>query len=219
MNLAKYIDHTLLRPDATTEEINVLCDEARTFAFASVCVNPYYVPLAARRLGNGGVKVCTVVGFPLGATTPLVKSTETREAISNGADEIDMVINIGALKSCRHGEVDADLCAVREAARGKVLKVIIETSLLSREEKIRACTAAKNAGADFVKTSTGFVGGGASIEDIKMMRETVGAVMGVKASGGIRDAATAAAMIAAGATRFGTSAGVTIVNETQGRNL
>ena len=217
MNFAKFIDHTLLRPDATTDEIDALCDEAKEFSFASVCVNPSYVPSAVRRLG-GAVKVCTVVGFPLGATTPAVKSAEAREAITLGADEIDMVINIGALKSRRYGEFEADLRAVREATHGKILKVIIETSLLSREEKIRACVAAKDAGADFVKTSTGFGGGGASVEDIETMREAVGPAMGVKASGGIRDAKTAAAMIAAGATRLGTSAGVAIVNETSARS-
>ncbi|MBI3288544.1 MAG: deoxyribose-phosphate aldolase [Elusimicrobia bacterium] len=210
---ARYVDHTLLKPNATQEEIAKLCEEARQFCFASVCVNPSYVAVAAQYLRGSGVKVCTVVGFPLGSTTPTVKAIEARDAMANGADEIDMVINIGALKSGNDAVVYDDIKSVREATRGKVLKVILETSLLSNEEKVRACAAAKKAGADFVKTSTGFGGGGATVEDIKLMRETVGPLMGVKASGGIRDAKMAADMIAAGATRLGTSASVAIVTD------
>ena len=210
---ARYVDHTMLKPNATQEEIGKLCDEARNYCFASVCVNPSYVALASQFLRGSGVKVCTVVGFPLGSTTPTVKAIEARDAIANGADEIDMVINIGALKSGNDALVYDDIKAVREATRGKVLKVILETSLLSNEEKVRACAASKKAGADFVKTSTGFGGGGATAEDVRLMRETVGPLMGVKASGGIRDAKAAAEMIAAGATRLGTSASVAIVTD------
>jgi deoxyribose-phosphate aldolase len=212
---ARYVDHTLLKPNATQAEIATLCEEARAYCFASVCVNPSYVALAAQYLRGSGVKVCTVVGFPLGSTTPTVKSIEARDAIANGADEIDMVINIGALKSGNDAMVYDDIKAVREATRGKVLKVILETSLLSNEEKVRACAASKKAGADFVKTSTGFGGGGATVEDIRLMRETVGPLMGVKASGGIRDAKAAHDMIAAGATRLGTSASVAIVTDSK----
>ena len=210
---ARYVDHTMLKPNATQEEIGKLCEEAKNFCFASVCVNPSYVALAAQYLRGSGVKVCTVVGFPLGSTTPTVKAIEARDAMANGADEIDMVINIGALKSGNDMMVYEDIKAVREATRGKILKTILETSLLSNEEKVRACAAAKKAGADFVKTSTGFGGGGATVEDIRLMRETVGPLMGVKASGGIRDAKTATDMIAAGATRLGTSASVAIVTD------
>jgi len=213
----RMIDHTLLKPNATQEEVAKLCQEAREFCFASVCVNPSYVAYAAQLLKGSGVLVCTVVGFPLGSTTPTVKAIEARDAIANGADEIDMVINVGALKSGNDALVFDDIRAVREATRGKVLKVILETSLLSNEEKVRACAMSKKAGADFVKTSTGFSGGGATVEDIRLMRETVGPLMGVKASGGIRDAKAAEAMIAAGATRLGTSASVAIVtNEASG---
>ena len=210
---ARYVDHTLLKPNATQEEIGKLCEEARQYCFASVCVNPSYVSLAAQFLRGSGVRVCTVVGFPLGSTTPTVKAIEARDAIANGADEIDMVINIGALKSGNDALVYDDIKAVREATRGKVLKVILETSLLSSDEKVRACAASKKAGADFVKTSTGFGGGGATVEDVRLMRQSVGPLMGVKASGGIRDAKAAAEMIAAGATRLGTSASVAIVTD------
>ena len=210
---ARYVDHTLLKPNATQDEIGKLCDEAKNFCFASVCVNPSYVALSAQLLRGSGVKVCTVVGFPLGSTTPTVKAIEARDAIANGADEIDMVINIGALKSGNDQMVYDDIRAVREATRGRVLKVILETSLLSNEEKVRACAASKKAGADFVKTSTGFGGGGATVEDVKLMRETVGPLMGVKASGGIRDAKIAHDMIAAGATRLGTSASIAVVTD------
>jgi len=207
------IDHTLLKPGATDEEIRKLCEEARAHAFAAVCVNPCRVALSAQLLRGSGVGVCAVVGFPLGATTPAAKAFEAREAVANGAAEIDMVLNVGALQSGDAGCVKRDIRAVREAAPGKVLKVILETALLTRDQKIRACRAAAAAGADFVKTSTGFGPGGATIEDVRLMRETVGPRIGVKASGGIRDARTARAMLAAGATRLGTSAGVAIVAE------
>ncbi|MBI5245145.1 MAG: deoxyribose-phosphate aldolase [Elusimicrobia bacterium] len=207
------VDHTLLKPNATQDEIVKLCEEARKHSFASVCVNPSYVPLCAKLLKGSLVKVCTVIGFPLGSTTPTVKAIEARDAIANGAEEIDMVINVGALKSGNDAFVKDDIRAVREATRGRVLKVILETALLTKDEKVRACRMAKEVGADFVKTSTGFGGGGATVEDIKLMRETVGPLMGVKASGGIRDCATAQAMVQAGATRLGTSASVAIVTD------
>ncbi|HOX44020.1 MAG TPA: deoxyribose-phosphate aldolase [Myxococcota bacterium] len=209
--MAAYIDHTLLKPDATEKEIRKLCEEARQHSFASVCVNPGRVKLCAELLRGSPVKVCTVIGFPLGATTPTSKAIETRDAIANGANEIDMVLNIGALKSGDDGLVSQDIEGVVQAARGQALvKVILETALLTREEKIKACLLAKAAGANFVKTSTGFSSGGATVQDIALMRETVGPDMGVKASGGIRDRATAEAMVAAGATRIGASASVAI---------
>lgn len=208
--IAHMIDHTLLKPNATQEEIGKLCEEAKKFCFASVCVNPSYVPMAAQLLKGSGVKVCTVVGFPLGSTTPTVKAIEARDAIANGADEIDMVINVGALKSGNSQLALDDIKAVREATRGKVLKVILETSLLTREEKIKACQLSREAGADFVKTSTGFSSGGATVEDIQLMRQTVGPQMGIKASGGVRDLEFAKKLIAAGATRIGASASVSI---------
>ncbi|MFA6433390.1 MAG: deoxyribose-phosphate aldolase [Elusimicrobiales bacterium] len=210
--IAGMIDHTLLKANATQEEIGKLCEEAREYRFASVCVNPGYVALAARLLNGSCVKVCTVIGFPLGSTTPTVKTIEARDAIANGAEEIDMVINIGALKSGNDHLALEDIKAVREAARGKVLKVIIETSYLTRDEKVRACKMAKEAGADFVKTSTGFGSGGATVEDVALMREVVGPGMGVKASGGIKDAKAAQDLIRAGATRLGTSASIAIVS-------
>ncbi|MFA6003594.1 MAG: deoxyribose-phosphate aldolase [Elusimicrobiota bacterium] len=206
------VDHTLLKPNATQSEVAKLCEEARKYVFASVCINPSYVAYSAQLLQGSGVKVCTVIGFPLGSTTSTVKAIEARDAIANGAEEIDMVINVGALKSGNDSLVYDDIKAVREATRGKVLKVILETSLLSDEEKVRACIMSKKAGADFVKTSTGFGGGGATVEDVRLMRRTVGPLMGVKASGGIRDAKAADAMIQAGATRLGTSASVSIVS-------
>ncbi len=211
--IAPIVDHTLLKPNATQEEVAKLCEEARTYCFASVCVNPSYVALCASLLKGSGVKVCTVIGFPLGSTTPTVKALEARDAIANGADEIDMVINVGALKSGNDAYVRDDIRAVREATRGRVLKVILETSFLTDAEKVRACKFSKEVGADFVKTSTGFGPGGATAADIKLMRQTVGPMMGVKASGGIRDTATAQAMIEAGATRLGTSASVGIVTD------
>ena len=211
-SIAGMIDHTLLKANATQEEIGKLCEEARKYRFASVCVNPGYVAMASRLLRGSGVMVCTVIGFPLGSTTPTVKAIEARDAIANGADEIDMVINIGALKSGSDQLVLDDIKAVREATRGKCLKVILETSYLTKDEKVRACKMSKLAQADFVKTSTGFGTGGATPEDIALMRETVGPEMGVKASGGIKNAEVAAAMIKAGATRLGTSASIAIVS-------
>jgi len=211
-SIAGMIDHTLLKANATQEEIGKLCEEARKYRFASVCVNPGYVAMSSRLLRGSGVMVCTVIGFPLGSTTPTVKAIEARDAIANGADEIDMVINIGALKSGNDQLVQDDIKAVRDATRGKTLKVILETSYLTKDEKIRACKMSKQAQADFVKTSTGFGSGGATPEDIALMRETVGPEMGVKASGGIKNAEVAAAMIKAGATRLGTSASIAIVS-------
>ena len=211
-SIAGMIDHTLLKANATQEEIGKLCEEARKYCFASVCVNPGYVAMAARLLRGSSVMVCTVIGFPLGSTTPTVKAIEARDAMANGADEIDMVINIGALKSGNDQLVLDDIKSVREATRGKVLKVILETSYLTKDEKVRACKMSKLAGADFVKTSTGFGSGGATVEDVALMRETVGPEMGVKASGGIKDAKIAEEMIKAGATRLGTSASIAIIS-------
>ncbi len=211
-SIARMIDHTLLKANSTQEEIGKLCEDARKYCFASVCINPAYVTLASRLLRGSGVKVCTVIGFPLGSSTPTIKAIEARDAIANGADEIDMVINIGALKSGNDRLVLDDIKAVRTATCGKILKVILETSYLSKEEKIRACILAKEAKSDFVKTSTGFGSGGATVEDIALMRETVGSEMGVKASGGIKDASIAQAMIKAGATRLGTSASIAIIS-------
>ena len=210
--LASLIDHTLLKPDAAKEEVEQLCREAAQFCFASVCVNPNWVALCREMLRNSGVKVCTVIGFPLGAHLPDIKAYETKRAIEQGAEEIDMVINIGALKSKDYALVEQDIRGVvQSGGRDTVVKVILETALLTREEKIMGCTLAKAAGADFVKTSTGFAGGGATVEDIELMRETVGPEMGVKASGGVRTKEEAEAMVKAGATRIGASAGVKIV--------
>lgn len=209
--LAPLIDHTLLKANATQEEIGKLCEEAKKYSFASVCINPVYVSQVKKLLGNSDVKICTVVGFPLGATTPTVKAIEARDAIASGADEIDMVINVGALKSGNYQLVLDDMKSVREATRGKVLKTILETALLTKEEKIKACQLAKEAGADFVKTSTGFGPSGATVEDVQLMRETVGHVMGVKAAGGIRTQEDARKMVEAGATRIGASASIAIV--------
>lgn len=211
MNIAKYIDHTLLKPTATQAQIAKLCDEARHYGFCSVCVNPYWVAFAKKALQGSDVKVCTVIGFALGATTATAKAFEAKEAIANGADEVDMVINMGALKSGDTQTVLADIQAVRDASRGHILKVIIETSQLTDEEKVTACELAAKAGADFVKTSTGFNGGGATVQDVALMRKSIPASMQVKASGGVRSRADADAMIAAGATRIGTSGGVQIV--------
>jgi deoxyribose-phosphate aldolase len=213
VDLAKYIDHTLLRPDATLAEIEVLCDEALAFGFASVCINPTWVRVAAERLRGSPVKVCTVIGFPLGANTPDIKSMEARKALREGAREVDMVINIGALKSGDLELVRTDIEKVVDAAHesGAICKVILETSLLTDEEKVVASSLAKQAKADFVKTSTGFSGGGATVYDVALMRETIGPDMGVKASGGVRTLEDAEDMIAAGATRIGASAGVQIV--------
>jgi len=210
--LASLIDHTLLKPDATREEVEQLCREAAQFCFASVCVNPNWVSLCRELLRGSGVKVCTVIGFPLGAHLPDIKAYETKRAIEQGAEEVDMVINIGALKSRDYALVEQDIRGVVAAAGGRALvKVILETALLTRDEKVMGSTLAKAAGADFVKTSTGFAGGGATVEDVQLMRETVGPEMGVKASGGVRTKEDAEKMVAAGATRLGASAGVKIV--------
>lgn len=215
--LAKYIDHTQLKPDTTKEKIQQIVAEAKEYEFASVCVNPYWVSFCHENLKDTSVKVCTVIGFPLGATSTETKAFETKQAIEDGATEVDMVINVGELKSNNDEIVKKDIAAVVNAAKGQALtKVIIETSLLSEDEKIRACKLAKDAGADYVKTSTGFSGGGASVEDIKLMRQTVGIEMGVKASGGVRDLETTKAMIDAGATRIGASAGIDIINGNKG---
>lgn len=213
--IAGLIDHTLLRPDATRAAIEQLCHEAVRWRFAAVCVNPVWVALCARLLRGTGVPVCAVVGFPLGATTPDAKAFETRRAISDGAREIDMVIDIGALKSGDVSAVARDIDSVTRPCRacGVVTKVIIEAALLTDDEKIAACTLAKAAGADFVKTSTGFASGGATAADVALMRRVVGPELGVKAAGGIRDLQSLDAMVAAGATRVGTSAGVAIVLE------
>lgn len=213
--LAAYIDHTLLKPEATLAQIEVLCAEARQHGFASVCVNPVFVPFCASLLEDSPVLVCTVVGFPLGATTTASKVYEAAEAIAGGAREIDMVIGIGWLKGGQYVEVYEDIAHVTAACHngGAICKVIIETSLLTDFEKVVACRLALRAGADYVKTSTGFAGGGATVADIRLMREAVGPAMGIKASGGVRNAAAAHAMIAAGATRIGASAGVAIIRE------
>jgi deoxyribose-phosphate aldolase len=217
-NLARMIDHTLLKQDATEAEVKKLCDEARQHQFMSVCVNPTWVAFAAKQLQGSGVKVCTVIGFPLGATDSATKEFETIETIRNGADEVDMVINVGALKSKNYELVENDIRAVIDAAKRTrkdvVTKVILETALLTDEEKVIGCALSKSAGADFVKTSTGFSTGGATVRDIALMRATVGPQLGVKASGGVRDTKTAQDLVAAGATRIGASASVAIVKGT-----
>lgn len=216
--MAKYIDHTLLKPEATRADVDKLCDEAKKFGFASVCVNGCWVPRCAEILAGSGVMVCSVVGFPLGAMTPEAKAFEARRAIEDGAQEIDMVMNVGALKSHDHAFVQRDIETVVRTCHslGARLKVILETSLLTDAEKVTACRLAQAAGADFVKTSTGFNKGGATAADVELMRRTVGATMGVKASGGVRDEKDAKAMIAAGATRLGASASVQIVQGQRG---
>lgn len=213
-NLARMIDHTLLKADATKDEVMKLLEEAKKYQFASVCINPTWVKTAAEFLKETPeVKVCTVIGFPLGATTSEVKAFETQNAIDNGATEVDMVINIGALKDGQYDLVEKDIKAVVEAAKGKALtKVIIETCLLTEEEKVKACELAVKAGADFVKTSTGFSTGGATVEDVALMRKTVGPEIGVKASGGVRSLEDAEAVVKAGANRIGASSGVKIIN-------
>jgi deoxyribose-phosphate aldolase len=217
--VASMIDHTLLKPDATRKDIETLCREAAEYKFASVCVNPTWVATCARLLHGTGVKVCTVVGFPLGATTPDTKSYETRRVIFDGATEVDMVINIGALKSGDLRLVERDIEAVTAPCReaGVLSKVIIEAALLTDDEKITASTLSKAAGADYVKTSTGFASGGATAADVALMRRVVGEEMGVKAAGGVRDLEGLKAMVAAGATRIGASAGVRIVQESRGQ--
>ncbi|KGR73010.1 deoxyribose-phosphate aldolase [Streptococcus phocae subsp. salmonis] len=211
MTINKYIDHTLLKADSVKSQFDQLLDEAKTYDFASVCVNPSWVAYAAEALKDSDVKVCTVVGFPLGATTSATKAFETKDAIEKGADEIDMVINIGLLKQGDYQAVEDDVRAVVEASGNHLVKVIIETALLTDDEKVKACQLAVKAGADFVKTSTGFSTGGATVSDVKLMRQTVGPDLGVKAAGGARSLEDALAFIEAGATRIGTSAGVTIM--------
>lgn len=217
--IASLIDHTLLKPEATREQVRKLCEEAVRFGFASVCVNPWYVSLAAELVRGSAVKVCSVVGFPFGATLPRVKIFEAEEEIKQGAQEIDMVINVGALKSGEEEIVEADIRGVVEASHhgGAICKVILETALLSTEEKVRGCVASKNAGADFVKTSTGFGPGGATAEDVALMRAVVGGEVGVKAAGGVRSLEDVKKMVAAGATRIGASASVKILEQARAK--
>lgn len=211
--LAKYIDHTLLKPDATAAQIKKICDEAKTYHFASVCVNPSRIKLVADELKGTDVTPCCVVGFPLGAIPSESKAAETAVAVKNGAGEIDMVINIGAAKDGDWALVESDIAAVKAACGPAKLKVIIEACLLTDDEKVKACIASKNAKADFVKTSTGFSKSGATVEDVRLMRKTVGPDMGVKAAGGVHNRAEAEAMIEAGASRIGASSGIAIVTE------
>lgn len=213
MKFEKYFDHTILKPDATEEEVRQICEEAKTYGFASVCVNGYYTELVKKELEGTDIAVCVVVGFPLGASETAVKVYETARAIQKGADEIDMVLNIGALKSKQYDVVRTDIQAVKEACQSRVLKVIIETCLLEQEEKIKACELAVEAGADFVKTSTGFSTNGAMLADVSLMKRTVDGRAKVKAAGGIRDFNMAKAMIDAGADRLGTSATVRIIKK------
>ncbi len=218
IDMAKYIDHTALKPETTASDIDTLCQEAEQYQFASVCVNPAWVKRAATNLRGSDVKVCSVIGFPLGASTSEIKAMEARRAIRDGAREVDMVINIGALRSGQYDIVGTDIEKVVDSAHesGAIVKVILETALLTDEEKVIASSLAKQAKADFVKTSTGFSGGGATVYDVALMRETVGPDMGVKASGGVRTASDVEDMIAAGATRIGASAGVQIVGGNEG---
>lgn len=220
MDLAKYIDHTLLKPEATAEQIDELCAEAREYQFASVCINPTWVKRSAENLRGTNVVTCTVIGFPLGASTTAIKAMEARRALREGAREVDMVLNVGALKSGEYDQVREDIAKVAEAAHevGGLCKVILETALLTDEEKVIASSLAKEAKADFVKTSTGFGSGGATVYDVALMRETVGPDMGVKASGGVRTLEDVEDMIAAGASRIGASAGVQIVSGDEGES-
>ena len=211
MNIAKYIDHTILKPIAQRKDIEKLCNEAKEYSFASVCVNPCWVAYASELLKGSSVKVCTVIGFPLGANDSAVKAFEAKHAIEQGASEVDMVINIGALKAGEYDLVKKDIQAVREASAGKILKVIIETSYLTDEEKQRVCKICAEVGADFVKTSTGFSDGGATTQDVALMAASAGSKVKVKASGGIRTREDALKMIEAGASRLGTSSGIKIV--------
>jgi deoxyribose-phosphate aldolase len=214
LNIEKYIDHTILKPDATESQIIKLCEEAKTYKFASVCVNSYYTSIVRNALIGTGVKTCVVVGFPLGAVMSEIKAFETRKAIESGAEEIDMVINIGALKDKKYDVVLQDIKSVVDEAEGKaIVKVIIECCLLDDEEIVQASILSMEAGADYVKTSTGFSTGGAEKNDVKLMRMTVGSILGVKASGGIKNFETAILMINSGASRIGTSSGVQIVKE------
>ncbi|AWE06788.1 deoxyribose-phosphate aldolase [Lysinibacillus sp. 2017] len=211
-NYAAMIDHTLLKANSTKDQVQQICKEAKQYGFASVCVNPTWVKFSAEQLTGTEVKVCTVIGFPLGANTSAVKAFETKDAIANGAGEIDMVINIGALKDANYDLVREDIKAVVDAANGTLVKVIIEACLLTDEEKVKACELSVEAGANFVKTSTGFSTGGATAEDIALMRKTVGPDLGVKASGGVRSLEDMQLMIENGATRIGASSGVAIMN-------
>ncbi|MGI6377770.1 deoxyribose-phosphate aldolase [bacterium] len=213
MDYNQLIDHTLLKPEASQEAIAKLCLEAKEYNFYAVCVNPCYVKFCTQQLKGSRVKVCTVIGFPLGATTSETKAFETSNALDNGADEIDMVINVGALKAGFYDYVYGDIKAVVKAAKGRLVKVIIETCLLSDEEKVQACKLALEAGADFVKTSTGFSTGGATVHDVSLMRKTVGDKLGVKASGGIRSREDLEALVQAGASRIGTSSGVKLCSK------
>lgn len=214
MDIAQFIDHTALKPDVTVKQIEQLVNEAKTYQFKSICINPGWVSKASELLADTNIDICTVIGFPIGATTTEVKAFETKEAIKNGATEVDMVINIGELKNNNEAFVKEDIKAVVDAAGSDTLvKVIIETCLLSDDEKVTACQLAVSAGADFVKTSTGFAKSGATTKDIELMRDTVGADIGVKASGGVRTLADVQAMIKAGASRIGASAGVSIIKE------
>ncbi len=213
MNYNKFIDHTILKPEASEAQVIALCEEAKEYDFASVCVNPTHVALCARLLANTDVKVCTVIGFPLGANTAEVKGFETRNAVENGATEIDMVINVGALKDKKYDIVFNDIKAVVDNAGGNLVKVIFETCLLTPEEIVKACELSVSAGADYVKTSTGFGKYGATVEDVALMRKTVGPNIGVKASGGVRTREDMLKMIEAGASRIGTSAGKTLMQE------
>lgn len=214
MELSKYIDHTILKPDATCAQVKKVCSEAKEYNFASVCINPYYAKLVSSELKGSDVKTCVVIGFPLGANTKEVKAFEALNAVENGAQEVDMVINISALKDKKYDVVENDIRAVVESVKGKALvKVIIECCLLTNEEKVMACKLSATAGTDFVKTSTGFSTSGAVVEDVKLMRETVGQNIGVKAAGGIRDYKTTIEMINSGATRIGASAGIAIVKQ------
>ncbi|MGH4051791.1 MAG: deoxyribose-phosphate aldolase [Clostridium sp.] len=216
MKLEQYIDHTLLKQQATEEDIIKVCTEAKEYGFASVCANAYFASLVSKQLKGTNVKTCIVVGFPLGATTKEVKAFEAKQAIENGAQEIDMVINVGAVKSNRYDVVKDEIKEVVSTCAGHALvKVIIETCLLTDEEKIQVCQIAKEAGANFVKTSTGFSTGGATVHDVKLMRETVGTEMGVKASGAVRTTQDAKAVIEAGATRIGASSSIVIVKGTK----
>ena len=211
MLATKLFDHTILKADATKEDVKKVCEEAMAYSFCSVCVNSYYVPYVAELLHGSDIKICTVVGFPLGAMSTRAKALEAKIAVMDGADEVDMVINIGALKDKDYDVVLEDIKAVKEACGNALLKVIIETCLLTDEEKIKACELSKEANADFVKTSTGFSTAGAKVEDVRLMRDTVGNDMGVKASGGIHDKEFANALVEAGASRLGTSATIKIV--------
>ncbi|MCD8380208.1 MAG: deoxyribose-phosphate aldolase [Lachnospiraceae bacterium] len=207
----KLFDHTILKADATEASVRKICEEAKEYGFMSVCVNSYYTAYVAEQLKDSDVKVCSVIGFPLGQMSTAAKVAETRDVVANGADEVDMVINVAALKDQRFEFVKEEIAAVKEACQGRLLKVILETCLLTKEEIVKACELAEATGADYVKTSTGFSTGGATVEDVALMRATVGERLGVKASGGIRDTKTAEAMAAAGASRIGASATISIL--------